>query len=151
MQTQYKTVTVKKGEDVPYVVFNIAQLRKMIAAIEANDTARGRTVDDTSSAVFDAPLIKEKWTDGVQVSSAQIQLRYPHSSIAASEGMHAYKTAEIRHLDEGDFFRRVKDGPVWVRGKYVSSLRKYSVWKADDVNHESFVKPDFTVFYGFTY
>lgn len=59
----------------------------------------------------------------------------------------------IRKLKEGDFFRLrdTETSPVWIRGKYVPELRKYSTYKFDDVNHEQVLKGDTLVFVGFTF
>lgn len=60
---------------------------------------------------------------------------------------------KIKNLKVGDFFR-LKDSetsPVWVRGEYDRSLKKYSTYKFDDVNHERFVSPDIEVFTEFEF
>ena len=45
----------------------------------------------------------------------------------------------IKELKEGDFFRLSSSGtaPVWVRGEYNRSTKKYECYKFDDVNHWS--------------
>ena len=35
--------------------------------------------------------------------------------------------------------RELKKGPVWIKGDYVRSEKKYSTYKFDDTNHERFV------------
>ena len=49
---------------------------------------------------------------------------------------------ELRKVREGDFFRLndSEDAPLWVRGYYVRSERKFEVFKYDDVNHEGFMR-----------
>ena len=32
--------------------------------------------------------------------------------------------------------------PVWIRGEYVRSEKKYSTFKFDDINHERLLSPD---------
>ena len=51
---------------------------------------------------------------------------------------------KLKDLKRGDFFR-LKDSdtaPVWVKGEYVRSEKKYSTYKFDDVNHERLMSPD---------
>lgn len=53
-----------------------------------------------------------------------------------------YKNMEktkIRELTLGEFFRLSdsENAPVWVRGEYDRSTRKYECYKYDDVNHWS--------------
>lgn len=51
---------------------------------------------------------------------------------------------KIKDLKKGDYFR-FKDSdtaPVWIRGEYVRSEKKYSAYKFDDVNHERFISPE---------
>lgn len=65
----------------------------------------------------------------------------------------ATPTKAISDLKKGDLFR-LKDSetaPVWVRGEYIPSERKYSTYKYDDVNHERFVPGKVEVFTDFTY
>lgn len=59
----------------------------------------------------------------------------------------------IKELKIGELFR-LKDSetaPVWVRGKYVQSERKYSTHKYEDVNHERLIPGKVDVFVDFTY
>ncbi|MDC1809088.1 hypothetical protein POZ03_01270 [Bacteroides uniformis] len=59
----------------------------------------------------------------------------------------------IRELKKGEFFR-LKDSdtaPVWVRDEYIPSLKKYSTYKFDDINHEHPLKGSIKVFIGFTF
>lgn len=59
----------------------------------------------------------------------------------------------IKDLKKGELFR-LKDSeaaPVWVRGEYVPSERRYSTHKCDDVNHERLVPGKVEVFTDFTY
>lgn len=62
-------------------------------------------------------------------------------------------TSTIRQLKKGEFFR-LKDSetaPVWVRGDYVSSEKKFSTHKFDDINHETLRKGETEVYVGFTF
>lgn len=62
-------------------------------------------------------------------------------------------TTTIRQLKKGELFR-LKDSetaPVWVRGEYIPSEKKFSTHKYDDVNHENLRKGDFVAFIGFTF
>lgn len=61
--------------------------------------------------------------------------------------------SSIRKLKKGDFFR-LKDSdtaPVWVRGEYVPSVKKFSTYQYDDVNHERLCKGETEVYIGFTF
>ena len=58
---------------------------------------------------------------------------------------------KLKDLKRGEFFK-LKDSPtspMWVRSEYCRSERKYSCYKYDDVNHESFFKGDRIVFTDF--
>lgn len=57
----------------------------------------------------------------------------------------------IKNLKKGSLFK-LKDtesAPIWVRGKYDRSSKKYSTYYFDDVCHERFVKGDTKVFDNF--
>lgn len=59
----------------------------------------------------------------------------------------------IRKLKKGELFR-LKDSdtaPVWVRGEYVPSEKKFSTHQYDDVNHERLCKGETEVYVGFTF
>jgi hypothetical protein len=59
----------------------------------------------------------------------------------------------IKQLPKGEFFK-LKDSessPVWVRGEYDRTSRTYSIYKFDDINHETFVRGSRSVFVGFTF
>lgn len=47
------------------------------------------------------------------------------------------RQAQLRELGEGELFRfsPSETAPVWVRGEYNRSSRKYECYKYDDVNH----------------
>lgn len=62
-------------------------------------------------------------------------------------------TTTIRQLKKGEFFR-LKDSetaPVWVRDEYISSAKKFSTYKFDNVNHETLRKGEREVYVGFTF
>ena len=63
------------------------------------------------------------------------------------------KQVLLRQVDEGEFFRLTASdtAPVWVRGHYEPSEKKYEAYKHDDTNHESFFKGDRTVFVDFEF
>lgn len=59
----------------------------------------------------------------------------------------------IKDLKPGELFR-LKDSetaPVWVRGEYIRSEKKYSATRFDDANHELLVPGKVEVFTDFTY
>lgn len=54
----------------------------------------------------------------------------------------------IRNLKKGDFLR-LKDSdtaPVWVRGEYILSEKKFSIYQYDDVNRERLCKGETEVY-----
>ena len=54
-------------------------------------------------------------------------------------------------VKRGDYFRRTKNGPEWVRGEYCAAEKKFSVRKFDDINHESFLKGSVLVWVDFEF
>ena len=62
------------------------------------------------------------------------------------------KTA-IAKIKKGEFFKlsNSETSPVWVRGDYVRSEKKFSCTKFDDINHENFFKGDKEVFIDFEF
>jgi hypothetical protein len=59
----------------------------------------------------------------------------------------------MRELKPGEYFRlsASETAPVWVRGYYVPSERKFEAYKYDDVNHEGFFKGDRKVYVDFEF
>lgn len=59
----------------------------------------------------------------------------------------------IRELKQGEFFRlkQSSTAPVWIRGKYVPKLKKYSTCKFDDINHERKLRGTTSVYIGFAF
>lgn len=59
----------------------------------------------------------------------------------------------IRKLKKGELFRLKNSdtAPVWVKGKYVPSEKKFSTYQYDDVNHERLCKGETEVYVGFTF
>lgn len=53
---------------------------------------------------------------------------------------------EIKSIKKGDLFRLTPNGPIWVRGEYERSLKKFSCYKYEDVNKETFLKGDRVVY-----
>ena len=53
---------------------------------------------------------------------------------------------EVKSIKKGDLFRLIPNGPIWVRGEYERSLKKFSCYKYDDVNKETFLKGDRMVY-----
>ena len=60
---------------------------------------------------------------------------------------------KIKDIPNGEYFRlkESETSPVWVRGEYCKSEKKYSIHKFDDINHELLKKGDFLVYVGFTF
>lgn len=51
---------------------------------------------------------------------------------------------KIRDLKKGEYFKLKNSdtAPVWVKGEYIRSEKKYSTYKFDDTNHERLLSPD---------
>lgn len=74
-------------------------------------------------------------------------------SIAYGEEEPSSAQKTIRELKKGEFFR-LKDSdtaPVWVRGEYMFSEKKFSTYQYDDVNHERLCNGKTKVYVGFTF
>jgi hypothetical protein len=58
-----------------------------------------------------------------------------------------------RQVKSGEFvrFRDTDTAPVWVRGGFDRASKTFAFSKADDMNHEAFVKGSRKCFVGFTY
>lgn len=63
------------------------------------------------------------------------------------------KEITIRELKKGEFFRlsASESAPVWVKGYYVASEKKYEAYKYEDTNRETFLKGNRNVFVEFTF
>lgn len=63
-------------------------------------------------------------------------------------------TVQLRHIKKGELFRRSETGPEMIVNHYNRRDRfgpaNYSVSHWDDMNRETFIKPDALVFVGFT-
>lgn len=59
--------------------------------------------------------------------------------------------AALSQVKQGEYIQLKDGGPVWVRGEYIRSERKYEISKADDMNHTAYKKATALVFVGFTY
>lgn len=58
------------------------------------------------------------------------------------------KKVKIKELKSGEYFRLQPNdnAPLWVRGEYDRSSKKYGCYYYDDVNHESFMRGERTVY-----
>ena len=63
------------------------------------------------------------------------------------------KATTIRQIKQGEFFKLqpTDSAPVWVKGYYVLSERKFEAYKYDDTNHEGFFKGTKRVFVDFEF
>jgi len=61
------------------------------------------------------------------------------------------RQVQLKHVPLGDYFRRTEKGPEWIRGEYMRGDKTFSVFKFEDVNHESFLKPTQMVWVDFTF
>lgn len=63
--------------------------------------------------------------------------------------MEAIKLKEVK---QGDYFKRTPDAKaVYVRDYYERSTKRYSCYKFDDVNAESFINGEKLVYVGFDF
>lgn len=58
---------------------------------------------------------------------------------------------KLKNIKQGELFKlkNTESAPVWVRGEYDYSSKKYSTYRYDDVCHERFMKGDTEVFVDF--
>lgn len=54
----------------------------------------------------------------------------------------------IRDLNQGALFTRYdrEGSPIWVRGEYCKQNGKYSIYRYEDVSHETFIKGNVKIF-----
>lgn len=57
----------------------------------------------------------------------------------------------IKDVKQGNVFRLKINGPVYVRGSYDQSSKKFEAYKWDDINHFIYKRGDFPVFIGFDF
>ena len=57
----------------------------------------------------------------------------------------------IADLKKGEYFTLFNGSPVWVRGEYDRSSKKYSCYRFDDVCHERFYNGSKLVFVDFEF
>lgn len=64
-----------------------------------------------------------------------------------------HKPTALADVKRGDYLRLKPSptAPVWVRGEYDHSSKRYWITKADDMNHGALRKGDVIVYTGFTY
>jgi hypothetical protein len=63
-----------------------------------------------------------------------------------------YETMRVNQLRKGEFFKKNNSSKiVWVLNKYVASVKKYSCYKFDDVNHEQFISGNKEIFTNFEF
>lgn len=60
---------------------------------------------------------------------------------------------KLKEIKQGELFKlkNTESAPVWVRGEYDHSSKRYSTYRYDDVCHERFVKVDTDVFVDFEF
>lgn len=77
-------------------------------------------------------------------------MKYCDEDYGGMGGVHA---AELKTLKRGDFFKlsATASAPVWVKGDYDRTSRKYSCHRWDDSNDSRLMKGDRTVFIGFSF
>ena len=76
-----------------------------------------------------------------------------HFAEVAAFNATEHKPTPLRDVKPGEYVRLKPSptAPVWIRGEYDRTTKRYSLTKADDVNHESMRKGDLVVYIGFTY
>jgi len=63
------------------------------------------------------------------------------------------KKVTINSIKQGEYFKfkETETSPVWIRGYYERTSRKYECYKYDDVNHERFINGNTEVFIDFEF
>lgn len=61
------------------------------------------------------------------------------------------ESVQLRECKKGEFIQLLENGPVYIRGDYDRQLKKFSVYKFDDISAERFIKGEKIVFVGFTF
>lgn len=61
------------------------------------------------------------------------------------------KKSPIRSLKVGEYIQLKEGGPVWIRGSYWLTERKFELQSFDDANKFIYRKGDTLVFHGFTF
>lgn len=58
------------------------------------------------------------------------------------------RAIKVKELKQGDLFQLNDNdnAPLWIRGEYVRSEKKFSCTKYEDVNHETFFKGEKVVY-----
>ena len=57
----------------------------------------------------------------------------------------------VKQCRVGEYVRFTENGPVWIRGEYDRSEKRYWLYRFDDVNSGKFVAGARQVFVGFTF
>jgi hypothetical protein len=75
------------------------------------------------------------------------------AELVAMLGREHHLPTRLADVKRGDYVRlkASETAPVWVRGEYDAASKRYSLTKADDMNHELMRKGDLVVYTGFTY
>lgn len=61
------------------------------------------------------------------------------------------KQVKLSEVKKGEYIRFKQNSPVWIKSNYDRTSKKYSVYKFDDINHESLKKGSTLVFVDFTF
>lgn len=62
-----------------------------------------------------------------------------------------HTAATIAATKKGEYIRLIANGPVYLRGDYDRTTKRYSLTRADDINAERLVIGSKACFIGFTY
>lgn len=140
----YPSTYVDAGETIGTVRISTIALEKALVAdgIENGEAPREAIALDETIAYF---LEDEEFRLPLKEVKKIIRTAYDEEPPPLAK-------KAIRELKKGEFFR-LKDSdtaPVWIRGEYFPSEKKYNIYKFDDVNHEALRKGNTMVFVGFT-
>lgn len=61
------------------------------------------------------------------------------------------KTTTIKAASKGEYIRLRSGSAVYIRGEYVRDIKRYALYRFDDVNAYRYVKGDAVCFVGFDF
>lgn len=141
----YPSTYIDAGGTIGTIRVSTKSLESALIAdgVERGEAPKDATNLDESIAYF---LEDEEFRLPLEKVKRIIRVAYDEEEPAPSQ------QKKVRELKKGEFFR-LKDSntaPVWIRGEYFPSEKKYNIYKSDDVNHEALRKGNTMVFVGFT-
>ena len=144
---QYPSAYIEMGGTIGHIRISV---KSLINALEKD-------------GLYDAgpPLGVTAIDDQIAYYLEDVEFQFPvkkvkdivRSAYDEEENTTVFVQKTIRELKQGEFFRLKKSAtaPVWVRGKYIPELKKYSTYKFDNISHEHHLKGSMQVYVGFAF